>query len=274
MKNMSKYFFAIFMILVFACKKDENRVYLEGSTAPVLTASRTGTIPLTFLNKDQEAIKLTWTNPSYIFTTGVSSHNVNYQIEIDTTGSNFTNPSRKIISITNDLSLTMTQEVLNDYLLNQLQLAPGMPHPVEMRVRATLGSGGVPLFSNVLQYTITPYAIPPKVAPPASGRLFIVGSATPGAWSNPVPLPNQEFTKISPTMYEITIPLTGGGSYLLLPVNGSWDAKYGGLGANNTNNPNEDDFKAQGGDLLAPAASGNYKIRVDFQRGKFTVTKL
>ena len=79
---------------------------------------------------------------------------------------------------------------------------------------------------------------------------------------------------VSPTKFEITLPLTGGGSYLFLPVNGDWSAKYGALGANNTNNPNGDDFKPGGGDLIAPGVSGDYKIEVDFQRGKFTLTKL
>nr|MBA2500941.1 hypothetical protein [Chitinophagaceae bacterium] len=68
--------------------------------------------------------------------------------------------------------------------------------------------------------------------------------------------------------------LTGGGSYLFLPVYGSWSAKYGYVGANNANNVDGDDFKAEGGDMLAPPTTGNYKITVDFQRGKFNVTKL
>jgi hypothetical protein len=71
-----------------------------------------------------------------------------------------------------------------------------------------------------------------------------------------------------------SIALNGGQSYLFVPLYGDWNAKYGGVGANNTNNVNGDDFRANGGDLLAPPVSGNYKIEVDFQRGKFTVTKL
>lgn len=262
------------LVLLWSCEKEESRVYFEGGTPPVLTSTVTGTIPLSFANKDQEALRISWTNPAYKFTTGTSSQNVTYQVEIDTTGSNFTNPNRKIISISNDMGLTLTQDQLNDYLLNQLQLSTTMSHNVEMRVRATLGSSAAPLYSNVMKFTAKPYAIPPKVAPPASSKLFIVGSATPKGWDNPVPAPSQEFTKISESLYEITVPLIGGGSYLFLPVNGSWSVKYGALGANNTNNPNGDDFMINGGDMIAPAASGNYKIQVDFQRGKFTLTKL
>ena len=268
-----------FLLLVFswACKKEENRIFFEEGTPPVLSASKTGNIPLSFANKDLEAVKLSWTNPEYKFTTGPSSQGVNYQLEIDTTGADFTNPQRKILTISNDLSLTLSQNVLNDYLLNQLQLTSSVPHNIEFRVRSTIGAA-IPLFSNVLKFTVTPYAIPPKVDPPASGELYIVGNATPGGdatgWNNPVPVPGQKFTKISPTIYEITIALNADKSYLFLPVNGSWAVKYGGVGANNTNNVNGDDFKIQGGDLKAPGISGNYKIQVDFQRGKFTLTKL
>ena len=86
---------------------------------------------------------------------------------------------------------------------------------------------------------------------------------------------SQKFNQISTTLYELpSIALSGGGSYLFVPVYGDWSNKYGAIGANNTNNVNGDDFKANGGDLLAPAVGGNFKIVVDFQRGKITVTRL
>lgn len=265
------------LAFLWSCEKKESKIFYEGGTAPVLTASRTGNIPLAFATKDQEAIKLNWTNPNYQFTTGISSQNVSYQVEIDTTGANFTNPGKKVLALTNDLSLSITQEQLNDYLLNQLQLKAGMSHNIEMRVKSSLASNAVPLYSNVMKFTVTPYAIPPKVTPPASGKLFITGAATPAGWmgGGDAELASQKFNQVSPTMYVLpSIALKGGESYLLVPVYGNWDNKYGALGANNSNNPDGDDFKAGGGDLKAPAASGNYKIQVDFQRGKFTLTKL
>jgi starch-binding outer membrane protein SusE/F len=267
-------FSSALLFVLFGCEKKVSTITYEGGTAPVLTASRSGNIPLSFVNKDQEAVKLTWTNPNYQFTTGGTSQDVSYQLEIDTTGANFTNPNKKVLSFSKDLSISLSQNDLNDYLLNTLQLTTGVSHNIEMRVRATLGTA-LPLYSNVVKFTATPYAIPPKVAPPSSNKLFMVGSATPGGWSNPVPVPSQEFTRVSPTLYELTVSIVAGGSYLFLPVNGDWSAKYGGVGsANNSNNVNGDDFKAGGSDLLAPSVSGTYKIQVDFQRGKFTLTKL
>jgi len=278
MKHISQLFFlSILLLLIISCKKEENKIFYEGGTPPALSASKTGTIPLSFANKDQEAIKLSWTNPDYKFTTGISSQGVNYLIEIDTTGANFTNPKRQTISISNDLTKSFTVAEFNDYLLNQLQLDSLTTHNLEIRVTSNIG-GTVKLYSNVLKFTgVKPYAIPPKVQPPASGKLYITGSATPASWmgGGDPELVSQKFTKVSTTLYVLSsIALSGGNSYLFVPVYGDWGAKYGGTGANNTNNVDGDDFKANGGDLKAPATSGNYKIEVDFQRGKFTVTKL
>src|SRR5215471_5762195 len=107
------------LIFLWSCEKEENKVFYEGGTAPVLAANKSGTIPLSFASKDQEAVKLSWSNPDYKFTTGVSSQSVTYQMEIDTTGANFTNPQRKVLSISNNLALSISQNDLNDYLLNQ-----------------------------------------------------------------------------------------------------------------------------------------------------------
>jgi hypothetical protein len=273
MKRLSLLILPFAALLVLAgCKKDENRVIFEGGTAPVLTASRTTNIPLSFDNRATEAVTLRWTNPAYKFNTGISSQNVTYRIEIDTTGANFTNPNRRTISVSNELSRSFTQEELNDILLSGLELRPNMAHDIEFRVTSFMGTNAVPLSSNVLKFRTTPYPIPPKVEP-YSNEVYIVGNATPGGWNNPVPTPAQKMTQISPTMFELTLPMTAGGSYLFLPVNGSWSQKYGFDGGNNTNPPLAGDFKREGGDFLAPTESGIYKIELNFQTGKYKLTK-
>lgn len=146
-----------------------------------------------------------------------------------------------------------------------------------MRVTASIG-GAIPVVSNVLKFTgVIPFAPPPKITPPASGNLFIVGDATPGGWNNPVPVPSQQFTKLSTTMFQITIPITGDKEYKLLSVNGSWDADKQWSIA--TEQPSGDpstlnyDLFPNGGNVRAPLASGTYLIVVDFQKGKVTLTK-
>lgn len=268
---------SVLAVLLVACKKDEHKDYYIGGNPPVLTSSTT-TPALSFANADKPALTLTWTNPNYRFSTGSSSQDVSYLVEIDTAGANFTNPQKQTVSVSKDLSVSFLVSQLNDYLLNQLVLKPGMSHNIEIRVKSNLGNSSATYISNTVSMKMTPYAIPPKVAVPTTGKLYLVGSATPGGdahgWDNPVPTPSQQFTQVSSTLYEITIPLIGGKEYLFLPLNGDWGNKY--AVADNTVAGLSD-----GGDFgfnfsknfPGPAASGTYKISVDFQRGKFTVTK-
>src|SRR5437868_6072978 len=105
MQNLIKTFAAFFFALVlFSCKKNISMITYQGGTAPVISANKSGNIPLAFLTKDNEAVTISWTNPAYRFSTGLNSQDVFYALEIDTTGANFTNPNRKILSLSKDLS--------------------------------------------------------------------------------------------------------------------------------------------------------------------------
>jgi hypothetical protein len=157
-------------------------------------------------------------------------------------------------------------------MLNQLQLAPGVTKSIDVRVTASLSSAVSKLVSNTMKFNVTPYAIPPKVTPPTSGELYITGSALASDWTNTPPT-TQKFTKVNATLFELTVALKGGNSYTFLSTFGSWNDKYSIAIKNNPDAVNGGDFQWQGEDILAPAVSGTYKISVDFQRGKFTVTK-
>jgi hypothetical protein len=284
MKKISKIFIFSALILsgMWACKKEENRVIFTGGTAPVLTASVSDSIPLSYATRDNEGLQLSWTNPNYQFNTGISSLNVNYNVEIDTAGANFTNPNREVLSLGTDLSRTFTQSAFNDYLLNTLQLQPAIIHNIEVRVTAFLVGGAEPIISNVLKFTATPYAIQPKVEFPPSGQLFITGDATDGGWmvgsGVGVPTPAQQFTKVTPTLYTITVHLNGGKQFLFIPANGDWGNKYA-CESTSAQPTSGGDFGYNGGNSAfnanfpGPLAGGNYTITVDFQRGKYTITQ-
>ncbi|HEX4851684.1 MAG TPA: SusE domain-containing protein, partial [Puia sp.] len=271
----NKLLFILAATLMFvACKKQEDKVYFLGGTAPTLSASQTDSIPLSYANADQEAVKLWWTNPNYQFNNGPSSQDVSYTLEIDTVGSNFTNPNREVVSISKDLSFSISNAQLNDYMLNQLALVVGIPHNLQFRITAAIAKSAEPIMSNTLQLQATPYAIPPKVTPPVDGKLFLVGSATAGGWANPVPVPSQQFTQDDATHYEITINLDGGQEYLFLPVNGDWSHKYAVKDKTLAGLSSGGDFGYDYNDNFpGPSATGTYTIKVDFQRGKFTVTQ-
>lgn len=261
------------LLAITSCEKKENQIFFESATPPQLTAS-TANVVLEPGLENNTALVLNWTNPDYQFTTGVSSHDVVYTLEMDTLGGNF-NSSKKVTTvIARELSKTYTVSEINGILGNDmlLQLDPRRNYTLELRVTASIGSS-VKTTSNVITITAKPFAPPPKVDLPSTGRLFLVGDASPGGWNNPVPVPSQEFTKVSNTLYELTINLSGGKSLLFLPVNGDWGDKYGWDGSNNGNNPGGDNLKRGGGDIKVPADNGMYKITVNFQLGLFTVVK-
>jgi len=280
MKNIFKFTFLSLLLstLIWSCSKDENKIYFEGGTAPVLSANKT-TIALSYANATNEAVAFSWTNPNYMFTTGISSQNVSYVLEIDTTGANFTNPNKKALAISQDLNLSISVGDFNDYLLNQLVLVPGKSHNLDIRIKSTLTNSSVLLSSNVLKYTVMPYAIPPKVVPPGTapnyldGKLYVTGDATVKGWmgGGDAEVLAQKFTRQSATVYVITVPLIGGKSYTFVPIYGDWTNKYSIATKNDPAEVNGGVFQLGGNDILAPAASGTYKITVDFQRGMFTV---
>jgi hypothetical protein len=112
-------------------------------------------------------------------------------------------------------------------------------------------------------------------------NLFIVGSATPGGWNNPVPVPSQQFTRLNSSQWELTLSLNASQEYLILPVNGDWGNKYSvankslaGLSAGGEFGYNLSD------NFPGPSIVGNHKIQLNFATlenfatGKFTVTKV
>jgi len=271
MKNTFKIlmFSIVAAISFLSCKKDENKVYYTGGTPPALTANPTTSMVLLIANKDNPAMTFNWTNPNYQFNTGISSQDVTYTLQFDTTGSNFTNPNIGQKSISKDLSVTLTVKDLNTILLG-MGLAENMPHNIEIRVRSTMTNLSAPLYSNVIKVVVTPYL---DVVYPVPAKLYITGSATPANWmaGGDPELVSQRFTKVSASKFEITITLSANNSFLFVPVYGDWGNKYGFTGANNTNNVNGDDFMPNGGDMKAPGATGSYKVTVDFKTGKYSV---
>lgn len=276
MKNKFFLLASLFAVAVTGCKKDDQTVSFVSAKEPVLTASSSSALVLTNANSANTALAFSWTNPNYKFTTGVSSQDVTYTLQIDTTspgGNAFSSGVRQESSVSKDLGVTYTVKDLNT-IFTKMNLVENMPHSIEFRLKASLVNGALPLYSNVIKMTITPY-LDAVVDPPASGKLFITGSATPASWmtGGDPELASQRFTKLSSTVYEITVNLSANNSFLFVPVYGDWGDKYGFTGSGNANAVTGDTFKRGGNDIKAPAVSGLYKITVNFKLGTYTVVK-
>ncbi len=274
MKNLlrSALLFSFIAMVFTSCKKQESQVIFQGGTAPALTAASTSALVLLKPNENVFADAFFWSNPNYQFNSGVSSQDVTYTLQFDTTGSNFTNPLKGEVVISKQLSRSFTNKELNTVLLS-MNLQEAVPHNVEIRVKATLGNDNTALYSNVIKMIITPYL---DVKYPVPAGLWITGSATPLSWqcgcAGDNPNNPQKFTQTNAYTFQLTIHLNGASSYLFLPQYGSWAHKYAYTGGSNANNVNGDDFQPDSGGDIGSPASGNYKIIVDFKTGKFSVT--
>jgi hypothetical protein len=274
---MKNYLKALVLIAVSAmgfagCQKDENRNFYLGGKNPALTANKSS-VALSPTTEANEAIVFNWTNPDYQFSTGLSSHDVQYTLEFDVNPA-FTSATKYVTSISKEMVKRFTVLELNNILGNTMVLEFGKEHTINARIISALkfeSATNAVLISNTVTFKATPYAPPPAVTPPSTGKLVLVGSGSPGGWDNNANN-TQVFTQRSNTLYDITINLVANGSVLFLPVPGSWDVKYGWDGSNNANNVTGDKLALGGGDIKVPATSGSYKITVNFQTGRFTIT--
>ncbi len=255
-------------LFVIACDKADTLPTFMPGTAPVLNTSSAAVAPAA-ADSNNVAVTLSWSFPKY----ATDSSKTKYVIEIDSTTRNFSKAVTK--TVTGALSYSFIAKELNSILL-AWGFAFNTPYDIDVRVTSSYGNNNELYKSNILKLRVTPYKIPPKVALPTTGRLFLVGNGTAGGdatgWNNPVPTPTQEFSRLDETTFGGVFQLTGGKSIVLLALNGSWDTKFGGTGTNNSNNVDGDNFKLGGSDLKVPATSGMYRIIVDFQQAKFTIT--
>jgi starch-binding outer membrane protein SusE/F len=266
MKSILKIFLFIagLAAILTACdKKDTLRIFGTG-TAPVLISSATTVAPVA-ADSNKTALTLSWSSPNY----ATDSTNMKYTVEIDSTGKNFSKETTKVVMAT--LGTTFTAKELNNILLAK-GYAFNVPVDMDVRVTSSYANNNERLTSNVIKIKMTPYKIPPKVALPTTGKLFIVGDATQGAWNNPVPTPAQEFSRLDETTFAGIFNLVGGKEYLLLPQNGDWGHKFAVADKSKAGLNGGGDFGFDLSDNFpGPSTSGWYKITVDFQAGKFTV---
>lgn len=280
MKNSIKYLCSAFLVsaALLSCKKEENKVFFQGGTAPVLTVSSTADMVLDTTNAAKTtAIVFNWTNPEYNFNTGISSQTITYILQIDSAGANFSSPNIQEVAVSGDLRLVPTVKVFNGYI-NKAGLKYDMPHEVEFRIKASIsdGSAADDLYSNVIKIKITPY-LDVAVPVPTDGTLWAVGSAFASGWDNPTKDPytsTMQFTKVSETLYELVVDFLGGGNFKLIQKQGEWSSQY--RPKYSADVPfDSGDFERRDADpgWNGPAAAGRYKITVDFITGKYKITK-
>jgi starch-binding outer membrane protein SusE/F len=262
---------AFSLVIWIACEKEGDKITLLGGTEMVLDVSSKTDLVLTKTQENFNSLQFQWTSPEYKFSNGVNTQDVNYTLQIDKDGGDFT--GAKVVNLDYKKLATVSFKVkdLNNALAG-LELTDGVPNMFQFRVKSTLANGNSPVTSNVVKIKISTYL---DVVFPVPAKLFITGAATPAGWqsgsgSEPVP-PNQEFTKVNSYLFVInSVKLNASSGFLLLPKYSDWGAKYGFTGEKEKNSTTSDTFKPEGNDFLSPKDTKNYKITVNFKTGKIS----
>lgn len=269
-------------VVITSCQKEDPKVTFLGSTSAVtLTVSSTDTLTLLPAESAYQSLQFQWTNPNYQFSNGVNTQDVYYTLEIDTLA-DFSSSVMSSTPFVGNVSHTYTVKEFNT-ALGQLQLLDGVFHKFYFRIVASMASDGshtaggdVPVTSDPVSIVIKTYL---DVVYPVPANLYITGSATPGNWGATAPINAtadtvaQKFTLVNPYTFQLTLPIIGGGEFLLVPVWNSWNNKYGTTGSNDTNNVSGDVFVPSGNNFLAPPTDGTYIITVNFKTGKYTIVQ-
>jgi hypothetical protein len=266
MKKISKLLlFATLLIAFASCDKVADLPLYGPGTASVLSASASVIAPVPS-DSNNVALTLNWTYPNH----STDTANIKYTLEIDSAGKNFAAPYTKVVM--GKLTGTYIAKELNNFLLGKGYVV-NVPVSMETRLISSYANNNERIISNTVAVRMTPYKVPPKVALPTTGKLFIVGAATQGGWNNPVPTPTQELARLNETTWAGVFQMNGAQQYLLLPLNGDWGNKFSVANGTIAGLSAGGDFGFNLSDNFpGPANSGWYQIIVDFQTGKFKVT--
>ncbi len=246
-------FIFITALTLWACKKDEDRVVVQTGTPSTLTASATSVV-LTEAEATKDAVSFSWSPSEFGYDAAVD-----YFIEFGKKDSNFVNA--KSISLGSNKTVKYTVAALNT-IATEMKLTPFQSNPLEVRVKAQLSSTYPPVYSNVMNLSVTPYLTEPPYA-----TVYLVGDATEFAWDNTKATPIFR-DEADPFVYTFTGKLNAG-NIKFLGVLGKWAPQWG------TNSSGSLVFRETETDAdpgsIAIATAGYYTVKLDLRNNVFSV---
>lgn len=259
MKNILKKIFAISALsLAFISCEDEQDLFFLTPEADfeILTPNSGDAVELGPETPTNPGLSITWSEADFGTPTEIT-----YAIEIDKTGDEFDSPF--VITSTTNTFATITSEELNSAVLG-VGLTPFTQEGIDIRIKATIGTGTNESFSNTIVYLVTPYSTDlPK--------LFVIGNflSSGGYGSNWTPastLPALASSAFGQTDFEGYVMMNvASPEFKLLPTNTSFDGDYGDDG-------NFAGTLAQTGESNIQLSSpGYYRIRANTNTLTYTV---
>ena len=138
-------------VVLISCKKEGQLVTLGNAVPGALTTS-VSTVVLTKPNLNVEAVKASFTPADFGYSAAAT-----YTLQIAKTGTSFAN-AKEIILEVGSSSKSLTHFELNNMLLS-MGFAPEVAGSVDFRIKTTIGTNVLPVYSNVKSVTITPFAL-------------------------------------------------------------------------------------------------------------------
>ena len=229
--------FSITTFLVSCEQEDYTVLNSEANTVVSLDVSEVILLPE---NVDQDALKVSWTDPDYGYNAGAV-----YQVTL--TNGDQSNTT----SVGTDLSKIFETTELNKMLLG-IGLVGETPTPVDVTVTIVL-SAYKQIISNTSTFTATIYEDKLDL----STEWGVVGSGTPNGWDGP----DVPFYTTSDANVLVAYPTLTDGE-IKFRTNNTWDVNYGDTGL--------DGALDAGGDNI-PVTAGMYKILMNISTFTYTM---
>ena len=231
---------------LWSCKKEETKVVASSGTAGTLTSSVAALVmDKTMLNSD--VIKLDLTSASFGYQAGITN-----TLQMALKGTDFKTP-KEIALEANTFS-----KVFKGVDFNNLLLALNLPFTensdVELRVKSSISSTVMPVYSNALTLSARPF--------PLTTWLYVPGAYQ--GWN-----PQTADSLVSPTgngEFKGVIGFTPGNLEFKITPAKKWDIAYGDAGGGKISPTAGDNFKA-------PAA-GAFQLFVDLNKNLIEINPI
>ena len=257
MKFIKSIFILLIMLLITTgCEDSLGPVVSSDVTPPEITTPSSGeSYQLLESNADDDLLTIEWTKPDYGFPAAV-----NYRVEMDPTGGNFSDPVR--LGDVNDTSLTLTVREMNGRLINN-GITPGVETTVAIRVQAQLGERVDPHYSDPIMLAFTPYDVDFTIP-----EIYV-----PGGYQSASGYQNDWAPEVAPPLYSFEnndeymgyVYFHEDNSMFKFTYERSWDLNWGDDDANGNLQENGADIEL--------AESGYYKINVDLNNLTYSMLR-
>lgn len=248
---------SVTLVMLSACKKSGELVTSNGGKAGTLSASATTLVlDKTKLNDTTSAITFNFTKANYGFSAAVTN-----TLQIDVPSDNWKNPTSATLS-TNVYTQGYSTANFNNLVL-KLNVPAGVATPIEVRVMQSVSAQVAPIYSNVLNLTVTAFNL--------TSYVYVPGAYE--GWSNPGP---QEDSLVSVTgngVYVGIINFTAGNNqFLIVPVK-NWNNKWA---TNDVVNPGSTSASYSvtydgNNNFAAPTTAGQYLVTFNSNTNQITI---